>query len=330
MRCDGLLLLCFHDDTGDGALPVLNVTQQTQQTRQATTNHQTKQPPNMATSPPLSPSTAATKASRVEDWIQQLSELASAHTDPFSPPSTPENYPSLKRKRKCQDSSASCSPTMPTTSNSSKRPRRNSDEVLPVHSVSAVGAASNVNALVLNEGNTFALPSSTGGSRSSRRPPSPSRDDAATLAFASPPTITGPGSILKAPPPQKVRDTIQRLEDGLDRGWIPSSLRKPIEDDQDLGYQMIEPHAWAESTAPSLAGLSVSDEEQDYLSYVLRKVKKICLNAQVCETKGRDENAWCMDVVKPLIKLAMKLEGEDKFWLQSVWVAIHLFDGALC
>src|SRR2546421_7875 len=124
----------------------------------------------MATTPPLSPSIAVAKASLVEDWIQQLSEPASAHTDAFSPPSTPENRPS--------------------------------------------------------------------------------RDKIAVLASASPPTITEPSPGLKASPPRRVRDVMERLEDGLDRGWIPGWLREPIED-QDFGYQRIERYAWGESTARS-------------------------------------------------------------------------------
>jgi hypothetical protein len=43
--------------------------------------------------------------------------------------------------------------------------------------------------------------------------------------------------------------------------------------------------------------------------YVLHKVKEIWLNAQVCELQGRDENAWCMDVILPLVKLALRLDG---------------------
>lgn len=59
-------------------------------------------------------------------------------------------------------------------------------------------------------------------------------------------------------------------------------------------------------------------EEHENLVYLLRKVKKIWLSARVCESRGRDENAWCMDVILPLVKLAMRLEGGDKLWLQSV------------
>ncbi|KAL5371474.1 hypothetical protein DPSP01_014248 [Paraphaeosphaeria sporulosa] len=269
----------------------------------------------MATTPPLSPSIAAAKISRVEGWIQQLSKPASAQTNDLSPPSTPENRLSLKRKHV---TSAPVTYTMSTRTTSPKRPRLDTDtEVLPSHSLSAAGAASNASALVLNERNTFSPPSSQAGTRSPRRANSPSRDNIAVLASASPPTITEPSSGLKTPPPRRVRDVMERLEDGLDSGWIPGWLREPIEEEQDFGYQRIERHAWDQSTARSLS-VTVGGEERKRLAYVLRKVKKIWLNARVCQSRGRDENAWCMDVIQPLVKLAMRLEGEEKFWLQSV------------
>lgn len=120
------------------------------------------------------------------------------------------------------------------------------------------------------------------------------------------------------PPPRKVQEVMDRLEDGLDRGYIPGWLRRPIEDDQDFGYQRIEHHAWGESATPDLSDPDLNAEEHEKLVYLLRKVKKIWLNARVCESRGRDENAWCMDVILPLVKLAMRLEGGDKLWLQSV------------
>lgn len=111
---------------------------------------------------------------------------------------------------------------------------------------------------------------------------------------------------------------MEQLEDGLDRGWIPGRLRKSIEEDADFGYQRIESHAWDDRTAPSLSDMDVDSKEREALVYVLRKIKKIWLNARMCQARGRDENAWCMDVIQPLIKLAMRLEGGGKFWLQSV------------
>ena len=122
----------------------------------------------MATTPPLPPSIAAATTSRMGGWIQQLSKSASARTDALSPQSTPENRPSLKRKR--ATSSVPCAYTMWTRNTNPKRPRCDTDtEVLPIHGVSAAGVASNASALILNERNTFSPPSSQAGTRSPRR-----------------------------------------------------------------------------------------------------------------------------------------------------------------
>ncbi|KAF2740307.1 hypothetical protein EJ04DRAFT_572164 [Polyplosphaeria fusca] len=270
----------------------------------------------MATTPPLSPSLAAAKSSHMEGWFQQLSEQALARTDTISPPSTPEN--GLVRKRK-RATSAPCAYAMSTRNPSPKRPRRDTDaDVLPTHSVSAAGAASNASALMLTEANTFSPPSSQVGTRRPHRANSPSRDNITALASASPPTIVELSSGLKTPPPRRVREVIERLEDELDRGWIPDRLRELIEEDTDFGYQRIESHAWGDGTPRSRSDPNVDSEDGEALAYVLRKVKKIWLNARICQARGRDENAWCMDVVQLLIKLAIRLEGKEKFWLQSV------------
>ena len=81
-----------------------------------------------------------------------------------------------------------------------------------------------------------------------------------------------------------------------------------------------------------IVGISaiVDDETRTGLEYMLRKVKKIWLNAQICQSRGCDETAWCIDVIQPLIKLAMRLEGEEKFWLQSMYLALHLVNGLPC
>jgi hypothetical protein len=79
-------------------------------------------------------------------------------------------------------------------------------------------------------------------------------------------------------------------------------------EDQDFGYQKIETHAWDEGR---------SDPSPEEI-YVLRQVKEIWLNARVCQLRGRDENAWCIDVMQLLVKLAIELEGEKKLWLQSM------------
>lgn len=44
-----------------------------------------------------------------------------------------------------------------------------------------------------------------------------------------------------------------------------------------------------------------------------KKVKSIFLNARDCKDGSRDENAWCDDVVRPLVYLAMDLYGNGKW-----------------
>jgi hypothetical protein len=118
---------------------------------------------------------------------------------------------------------------------------------------------------------------------------------------------------LKYRPPIRVSKVMERLEDGLDKGWIPKQLQILIEEDHDFGFQRIERNAWDERTANDM-----DDEAQVEAANTLRKVKKIWRNARVCELQGRDENAWCIDVILPLVKLALKLEGRGKLILQSV------------
>jgi hypothetical protein len=111
---------------------------------------------------------------------------------------------------------------------------------------------------------------------------------------------------------------MEQLEAGLDRGWIPRVLQELIEEDTDFGYQRIEPHAWSDSTAWILSEQDADNEDREGLIHIFEKLKVIWLSARMCYARGRDENAWCMDVIQPLMRLAMKLEGRDKLWLQSV------------
>lgn len=55
------------------------------------------------------------------------------------------------------------------------------------------------------------------------------------------------------------------------------------------------------------------------LSTIWEAVKAIFLDARDCKRGSRDENAWCDDVVRPLIQLAIKLHAKGKWWLQSVY-----------
>lgn len=58
----------------------------------------------------------------------------------------------------------------------------------------------------------------------------------------------------------------------------------------------------------------------DEMLPIWKEVKKIFLNARDCKDGSRDENAWCDDVVRPLVELAITLYGNDRWWFQNVFV----------
>lgn len=62
----------------------------------------------------------------------------------------------------------------------------------------------------------------------------------------------------------------------------------------------------------------MDNEARTETAHMLCKAEKIQQNARVCEAQGRHGNTWCMDVILPLVKLALKLVGRGKFILQSV------------
>jgi hypothetical protein len=77
-----------------------------------------------------------------------------------------------------------------------------------------------------------------------------------------------------------------------------------------VGHQKTKPGDFDHSDMRSHKELSAFWEE----------VKKIFLNARDCKNGSRDENAWCDDVVRPLVHLAMKMYGDDRWCFQNVYV----------
>ena len=79
-----------------------------------------------------------------------------------------------------------------------------------------------------------------------------------------------------------------------------------------MGWQDIEPSAFDRNDKRTLADLYDT----------LQEVKHIYINARTCSELSRDENAWCIDVLQPLVRLVLKLHGNGKWWFQSVYVAL--------
>lgn len=188
--------------------------------------------------------------------------------------------------------------------------------MLPGQSASAVGW--NARPLTLGNSNTFSPPSSRVGASTPRRGNSPSRETIAALRVASPPITTEPLDGVEPEPPARVMAVVARLEDGLDEGWIPGWLEKAIKADTDIGFQRFKPAAFSKTATRDLSDPDLDPVVRADLEYTLKKVKMIFKKALHCQTRGRDENAWCDDVVRPIVRLALRLYAKGKLCVQSV------------
>jgi hypothetical protein len=106
----------------------------------------------------------------------------------------------------------------------------------------------------------------------------------------------------------------RRLDSALKGGYIPGGLKDAIERDPDFRLSVcmepIDEEAFDYEDKRTLADFALVD--------TLEQVKKIFQGATLCTQFGRDESAWCFTVVWPLIELAIKLYGKDKWRPESV------------
>ncbi|CAG5152963.1 uncharacterized protein ALTATR162_LOCUS2981 [Alternaria atra] len=246
----------------------------------------------MATSPPTSFSTINDKIMQISSWLEEL---------PPTPPADEERG-LLKRKRATPEPTSVHQFTTMSAHRSvspSKRQRRDSDDLRPEQSVSAVG--SNARPLILGSSTTFSPPGSRVGASTPRRSNSPSRETIAALRVASPPITTEPLDGVESEPPARVMAVVARLENGLDQGWIPGPLEvQALRADTDIGFRRFKPVAFSDTATHNLSDPDLDPTARAELEYTLRKVKKIFKKALHCQTRGRDENAWCDDVVRPM------------------------------
>lgn len=252
--------------------------------------------------------------------IDENSVSRSNDQQPFTPPSSETPY-RPKRKR--------CS-SMPATERSSSPQKRrrlfSDDDVLPDQSASQVGTT---NVVILDSSTVLSAPSQGSGTTNPKRSSSPTRDHALELRTATPAITID--SLTGARPTQPVRDLRNALTSGFGRRFIPANLKAclPRCSEQlsgtDLGIQDVILHD------PDLAD-EIEDEAFDEtderplsaLLTLLDDVRKIFIGARDCEQNRRDENAWCLDVVQPLLRLALHLHGTNEWFLQSVYVLISL------
>lgn len=91
-------------------------------------------------------------------------------------------------------------------------------------------------------------------------------------------------------------------------------FQRVIKSDPDIGYQVIKPADY------DSGDMRCADE----LTALWETVKNLFLNARDCKDCNRDENAWCHDVLQPLIHLVIRMYGNDHWWFQSVCVQFPL------
>jgi len=173
----------------------------------------------MATSPPTSFPTINDKTTQISSWLEEL---------PPTPPADEERG-LLKRKRATSEPTSVHQFTAMSAHRSvspSKRQRRDSDDLRPEQSVSAVW--SNARPLILGSSTTFSPPGSRVGASTPRRSNSLSRETIAALRVASPLITTELLDGVESEPPARVMAVVARLENGLDQGWIPGWLEVRI------------------------------------------------------------------------------------------------------
>ncbi|KAK7178074.1 hypothetical protein PSPO01_15874 [Paraphaeosphaeria sporulosa] len=239
---------------------------------------------------------------RISAWVASAPEFCLPLTPPPDDDSKPR--PPLKRKR-AMSLPANTPASSSYRSDSPKRRRTDdTDDVHPEQSASQLGSET---PLALNQRNTFSPPASRVSS-SPKRSSSPTRETPVILRSAYPPVLVESLNGLKEAPPEHAERLGDLLAEGIDFGFIPQGLQHVIKNDPEVGHQTTKPADFDRNDTRSA----------EELSTVWNEAKKIFLNARDCKDGGRDENAWCDDVVRPLVHLAMELYGNDRWWFQSV------------
>jgi hypothetical protein len=188
---------------------------------------------------------------------------------------------------------------------SPKRRKGDDYDITPSQSVSHAGSV-----MELNERTT--LSSLSAGSKRSM---SPTRQKT-LLRTAHPPILQDPLSNPSIPVPADVAPRLRALRQRLGRRltsrFIPACLRTELE--KEPAFQTALVHEPIDNDA-----YDESDERPAELcALVVDRAKAVLQGTQLCTTYNKDENAWCLDVVIPLLDLAIMLHGRDTFRRESV------------
>ncbi|KAF2254344.1 hypothetical protein BU26DRAFT_136771 [Trematosphaeria pertusa] len=258
--------------------------------------------PAMASS---SPSCSSPSFNRIRDWLRASPDpaLIASPFRPLTPPKSPAATP--RPPKRARDASPCDMDNNPLRSPSPSKRQRKEDNF------PSGQTASRSSSVVVSERTIL---TATG---SAKRTSSPSRH-LTELRTARPSILLSP---ITMPPKRLSEDAMTRLGrlrrqlgSALKGGYIPVGLKDAIEQDPDfrlsLSMEPIDEEAFDHEDTRTLADFALVD--------TLQQVKKIFQGATLCTQFGRDENAWCFSVVWPLIELALKLHGNDKWRPESV------------
>lgn len=241
----------------------------------------------MPSSLPPSPTTTTTIA-RVRAWLD-LEQSAS-----------PDN---LGKRRRNSNSEPDHVQHMRRAS--PKRRKGNDDDIAPYQSVSHVSSV-----VELDERTTL---SSVSAGR--KRVASPIRQKT-LLRTARPSILQDPLSNPSLPIPDDVAPRLralrQRLSRRLTSQYIPACFRTMLEEDPAfhtaLNHEPIDDDAYDES----------DERPAEQSALAIDRAKAVLQGTQLCIKYNKNENAWCLDVVVPLLDLALLLYGRDTFRRESV------------
>ncbi|KAJ0417623.1 hypothetical protein BJY00DRAFT_289284 [Aspergillus carlsbadensis] len=203
----------------------------------------------------------------IKHWLDQVSGAAEAPT-PASAHSSPLPPPTSSHPQKKKKRRASIATAR--DSSPSKRPRI-ADDRTTISDISLRSTTSTTSRQV-----------------------SPSRDILNQLRLADPPVIYGPLAV--SPVPESIVTLRKRLADGFGHNIIPRGLESRIRAWDSLSADDIPETAYCNSS-------TLSDASLDNL---WAELKTIFFDARQCDFYNKDENAWCLDVVQPLLNSSIQ------------------------
>lgn len=148
-------------------------------------------------------------SSQISSWLEELS---------VTPPRDEEGWLLKRATSESTDVRPLTAMSTYRSVSPSKRQRRDSDDLQPEQSTSAVR---NARPLIMGSSSTFSPPTSRGGTSTPRRSNCPSHKTIVALKAALPPITMQLLNGAEPEPPARVLAVIARFEKGLDHGWIP-------------------------------------------------------------------------------------------------------------